>query len=275
MTAKIMPLTQQDKSGTEPAYRVVARAMEEKIIAGDLAIGERLPSENSLAEMLGVNRSTIREAIRLLEENGLVRRKEGGRMLFVSVPSALALSQRLQTALILQEVTFNDLFGVLIALEPQAAELAAQKRSLDQIEALEENLRKTRAALDDHQTLAHLDLEFHNLIAAASENRAIALARQPMSALFYPAFERVIRRLNAGERLLAAHSQIVSALKQGNGAEARGWMDKHIVDFKRGYELANLDLECPVKLSDVALPPEEPLENTGENQETLDAVDDE
>ena len=60
---------------TVPAYRSVARAMGEQILSGEWTIGSGLPSETTLAQTLGVNRSTMREAIRVLEENGMLRRK--------------------------------------------------------------------------------------------------------------------------------------------------------------------------------------------------------
>jgi DNA-binding GntR family transcriptional regulator len=56
----------------------------------------------------------------------------------------------------------------------------------------------------------------------------------------------VFSRLNAGERLVFAHEKILQALAARNPGEARSWMDKHIVDFRRGYELANFDIETPV-----------------------------
>ena len=67
---------------TEPAYRVAAQALRTRIVTGEIAVGSVLPSETAMAEMLEVNRSTIREAIRLLEENGIVARKPGGKKPF-------------------------------------------------------------------------------------------------------------------------------------------------------------------------------------------------
>jgi DNA-binding GntR family transcriptional regulator len=52
--------------------------------------------------------------------------------------------------------------------------------------------------------------------------------------------------LNAGERLIFAHEKILQALRRPDAPEARLWMDKHIVDFRRGYELANFDIDAPV-----------------------------
>ena len=76
-----------------PAYQVVSREIRKLILSGSLQPGEPFPSELSLAEKLGVNRSTVREGIRQLEADGLVRRS-GRRRLFVSIPDTSQIAPR-------------------------------------------------------------------------------------------------------------------------------------------------------------------------------------
>ena len=112
--------------------------------------------------------------------------------------------------------------------------------------AIEQNIAATRRAVQDSSSLTKLDIEFHELIATAARNRAIQMARLPLSELFYPAFYAVMSRLNAAERLLFAHESIYAAIRNRDEKKAREWMEKHIQDFMRGYELANLDMSTPV-----------------------------
>jgi GntR family transcriptional repressor for pyruvate dehydrogenase complex len=231
----------------DPAYRMVSRAIEEKILAGAIAIGDTLPSELALAAQLKVNRSTVREAIRVLEQNGLVRRRQGGKKLFVTVPNGEEITRRLQATMILQEVTFRELMETLAAIEPASAEAAARRASPELIAKLAANLERTKQALDDRRNLTELDIEFHKLIAEASQNRALQLSLQPITQLFYPAFYNVFALLNAGKRLLYAHQTIFEAVKSHDEREARAWMERHINDFKRGYELLNLDIDSSVR----------------------------
>jgi DNA-binding FadR family transcriptional regulator len=230
---------------SEPAYRSIARLLRSKILIGEWVRGAKLPSEMILAEHLGVNRSTLREAIRSLEENGLLRRS-GSKHLLVSAPQGPDIASRMTDAIVLQEITFFELWESMRCLEPILAEGAAARITDEELLALDLNIECTRHALSDQQQLTFLDIEFHNLIAHASRNRALQLCREPISQLFYPAFLQVFSRLNAGERLLIAHERILDGLHARDGVVSRTWMDKHIVDFRRGYERANLDMSKPV-----------------------------
>lgn len=232
----------------EPAFRLVARTIEEKILGGEIAPGDPLPSEAGLAEQLGVNRSTVREAIRVLEQNGFVRREQGRKKLFVSIPQSGDISRRLTAAMVLHQVTFEELWEAIFALEPAAAAAAAHRSDEGDFLAIERNLAATRQALQDSSSLTELDIEFHDLVAKATRNRAIQMARLPLSELFYPPFYRVMSRLNAGQRLMVAHESIYAAIRDHDEKRAREWMEKHILDFKRGYELANLDMSTPVDM---------------------------
>lgn len=232
---------------TEPAYRIAAQALRKKIVDGEIEVGSVLPSETAMAELLEVNRSTIREAIRLLEENGIVARKPGGKKLFVTVPKTTDLSNRVSTAMVLKQITLEELWGTMMVLEPATAEGAVRHADADDLAALDENLRRTQASLDDSDALLELDLEFHNMVSLACGNRAIQLARAPVGELFYPAVGAMLRRLKAGERMLVAHTKIVDAIKARDAATASEWMRKHIVDFRRGCELVDLDMSSPAR----------------------------
>ncbi|WP_028714523.1 FadR/GntR family transcriptional regulator [Paracoccus sp. J55] len=237
-----------DVATPQPAFRAFAAEIERKIISREIKPGETLPSEAKLAEKLGVNRSTIREAIRVLEQNGFVRREVGKKKLFATLPQSGDISQRLKIAMVLDQVTFEELWEAMYALEPAAADGAARRRTEADIAALEQNLTETRAALADPVRLTELDIAFHELVAKATANRAIEAARLPIGELFYPPFLAVMSRLNANARLLFAHEQIVDAIRAGDTSRARVWMEKHVLDFRRGYELANLEMERPAVL---------------------------
>ena len=107
-----------------PAYKAVSAEIERIILSGALEPGAPLPTEQELAQQFGVNRSTLREAIRQVEQEGLVERREG-RRLFVALPGLTDFAPRAMRALVLQQATFHELWQVAVVLEPLAAQLAA------------------------------------------------------------------------------------------------------------------------------------------------------
>ncbi|WP_042877977.1 FadR/GntR family transcriptional regulator [Cupriavidus necator] len=237
---------QFEKIRTIPAYRVLAEAMIERILDGRLREGDPLPTEAKLCEMFGVNRSTVREGIRVLEEANLVRREHAKKMV-VTRPSDAEVGKQLERALVLHEIVFDELWQAMSVLEPPMARLAAARATPEALERLDDNLRRTELALKAGESLVELDIEFHGIVAAMSGNRALVLAREPLSRLFYPAFAAVMTRVPvAGKRLLEAHKAIVAAIRAGDEDGAQAWMEKHVQDFRRGYQSAKLDLQSPV-----------------------------
>jgi DNA-binding FadR family transcriptional regulator len=171
---------------TAPAYALVAEAIEREILSGRIVPGERIGTEASLGRQFGVNRSTIREGIRLLEQSGLLRR-DGSRRLCASLPRYNKLASRIGRALVLHQVTFRELWEATATLEPASAELAARNATPGDVAAMEDNLARSEAAAGDPAALVELDCEFHALIARASGNKVLQLAREPAAMLMAPA----------------------------------------------------------------------------------------
>lgn len=233
---------------TLPIFRQVAGAIRQKILSGELQPGERLPAETALASTNNIHRSTVREAIRSLEQQGLLFREAGKRKLFVSNPDTEELSRQLITPMVMNGVTFEEIWEAISTMDPVAAQAAANRRDTDDLKALEANIEQTRRAIGDAGELVRLDIEFHELIAIAAKNRVMQALRLPISDLFYPSFQAVMSGLNASERMLTAHEKILQAIKWGDADEARDWMIRHLNDFQRGYELASLSMSDPASL---------------------------
>ena len=170
-----------------PVYRSVANTIGERILGGEWPIGSGLPSETALAQTLGVNRSTIREAIRVLEENGMLRRRPGGKRLFVTAPSDTEVAVRVKAAMVLLEMSFLELWEAMHCIEPAIAAAAAIRISNAELDLLEENVDRTRHAAAHSKDLVALDSEFHAIVAGASRSRTLQLCRAPIGQLFLPA----------------------------------------------------------------------------------------
>lgn len=223
------------KLAVAPAYRVVFDTIEKLIMTGKLKPGDILPTETELADQFDINRSTLREGIRLLEQNGLVVRGAAKR-LTVSVPHIVDLTSRISSALILHDVTFRELWETYIILEPALAKLAAANATQETIKKLEDNLEAMIACGEDADRFNELDYEFHDLVAEAADNRPMLIARQPISILMMPAAHAILPRLHTYDRVIVAHRNILDAIRAHDQSEASEWMHKHTADFKRGYE---------------------------------------
>jgi DNA-binding FadR family transcriptional regulator len=230
----------------ERAYQAVAQAIEQKIISGEWALKSALPGEIALAEAFGVNRSTVREAIRVLEQDGLLLRSSR-KQLVVNAPGSAHVASRMTAAIILQEITFLELWEAMLLTEPAAAEAAAQRATDNNIAEIAAAHQNARASLKDPNVLVVWDMRFLDSIAVASGNRILQLCRAPLGPLFYPTFMPVLERPIAGERLVQAQAAILEAVRARDGVRAREWMRKHIEDFRRGYELAGFDVNAPVR----------------------------
>src|ERR1700743_1275788 len=117
----------------EPAYRKVAAAIGERILRRSLREAERVPPEVELARQFGVNRSTVREALRELESGGLVKRRPGSKLMSVSRPQHDAVAEGVSRALVMHDVTFLEVWSALTILEPPIAEAAAPTRNTEDL----------------------------------------------------------------------------------------------------------------------------------------------
>jgi GntR family transcriptional regulator, transcriptional repressor for pyruvate dehydrogenase complex len=232
MTDLFMPLDDH------PAYRQIANLIEQRIVGRSLRTGDALPSETDLARQFGVNRSTIREAIRELEIHGLLGRERGEKRLRVTRPEPRRVSSGVSRALALHDVTFQDLWEAMMAIEPAAAQYAAARRSPVQLKDLARaSARFTRAVTDTDAAVAAV-VDFFTVVAAASGNQVLALSQAPLNLLLAPALTQMIDRVpQARRRIQDAQSKISTAIKLKKSEQARIWMEKHIRDFKRGHEL--------------------------------------
>jgi GntR family transcriptional regulator, transcriptional repressor for pyruvate dehydrogenase complex len=115
------------------------------------------------------------------------------------------------------------------------------------------NVDKTRKAARDAAAVAELDGEFHKLITQAAHNRVLLLAKEPSSMLVRPTTAFIIFNNPGGiPRLIEAHGHILDALQRRDRDKGRLWVDRHLRDWKAGFERSGMDLDSPVDRIDLA-----------------------
>ena len=215
-----------------PEERLADRAytaIVEIINQDDLAVGDRLPSEARLAELFGMSRTIVREALVRLAADGITEARRGAGSYVKRRPSARLGSHVPMDGLAATLGTYE----VRFVLEAEAARLAAQRRSYQQLDAIEAALEALRAALLSSAPAHDEDWLLHRAIAEATGNSAFV-------AIFDHLQQEVIRILRAGVEISRArppevigammdeHDAIVDAIRAQDGDGAALAMRWHL-----------------------------------------------
>jgi GntR family transcriptional repressor for pyruvate dehydrogenase complex len=167
-----------------PSYVQVASQLRALILSGQLALGERLPSETELSSMFGVSRSTTREALRLLAAEKLVEPRRGVTGgTFVVHPEPQDVEETLGTALNLllasKQIDLRDLVETWTAFGPPAARFAARRRTDDDVATLFA-LSERPAGPVSEAALTIANIDFHRALLVASGNRLLEMLTRPL-----------------------------------------------------------------------------------------------
>lgn len=227
-----------------PAYMKVFRAIEDKISSGALKDGAHLPTEAELCAQFGVTRSTVREGLRLLEQTGLVVRGPAKKFV-IRRPGASDIAAAASKSFALGGVTFSEVFDALATLYPEAARLAARRLSKADIAELKQVGAAMKAARDaDHEATVAGAVEFFQLIATGLGNRVMLAMLQSLNLMIGESLRHVIARApKAKDRIMNAQRKLTDAFEARDAVLAAEWMEKHIADLKRGYDVAKVDMD--------------------------------
>lgn len=224
----------------------MADRLREQILEGLLPKGTRLPNEIVLAGEFGVSRATVREALRLLTAQNLIRTAKGaGGGSYVTVPSAEHVSESLRSGLGLmtaaEDVTLEELLEVRELLEVPAAELAARRRAEGHLERLQAAIPGEPLRLGTQEQFAY-NADFHAIIIEASGNTLLSIAAVPVFAVL----QTHLARSRLGRRFHRAindhHREIAAAIEKGDAREAGERMFGHLEFLRPYYEQAWRDV---------------------------------
>jgi DNA-binding FadR family transcriptional regulator len=236
----------------QPAYRKVAVAIAGRIVDRQISRGSALPPEQELAEQFSVNRSTVREALRELESRGLVARGKGTKRMIVARPATADVAAHVSNALALHDVTVDEVWKTLMILEPAIAEIAARERNDVDLELLRAAAARFRASAGETLHAIGEVVNFFSLLGAATGNQVLVISQEPLLQLLKSSLRIMLKRTPRWHaRIATAQGRVVEAIAMRDAAEARLWMEKHVRDFRRGFEVANIELQHRVKLHTV------------------------
>jgi GntR family transcriptional regulator, transcriptional repressor for pyruvate dehydrogenase complex len=220
-----------------PLSIAVSRQLREAIVSGRVSIGTELPSEKELARDLGVGRSTVREALRILQAQGLL---SGGDTVSTARPRVSSdqtlsmAASTMENALRLGQVPLGDLVELRVLLESAAVRDAAE-RGEPSLDEAQEALAIMKAPRVDIEAFRAADLRFHAALAAASGNVAFGLVmgvlRTAISSHLGEALLRVPNARTTMAALTREHEQILAAVVAGRAKRAAELVTDHIRAF--------------------------------------------
>ena len=206
----------------------VYRQLLEMLASGDYPEGSRLPSEPQLCETLGVSRNTVRTAISKLIALGILENQQG----YGNCVRSLNIGVYANTILPTMLAHAKDLISATeyrIAVESEAASLAAERATEEDVRRLFEACERAEQAIHVQDEFARCDMEFHRAVAEASKN-PLFLRTSEMIEAMYTSWLIGFQRSHGKEKSHDYHSRICGAIAAHDPDEAGRWMRLHLED---------------------------------------------
>lgn len=230
-----MELVRQ-KGGT--LVHLTSQALRDRITSGGITPGERLPSEARLCEEFGVSRTVVREAIAALRADGLVEARQGA--------GVFVLAASPDHGLPFADIDYASISSVIemlelrVAVEIEAAALAARRHSPAQVERIIENARKVNEMAGTGKPTSDADFDFHVAIAEATNNPRFV---EFLTMLGSNAIPRDVLRPKVAERapggyidfIAREHRAIIDAILEGDEVGASAAMRQHLEGSQKRY----------------------------------------
>jgi GntR family transcriptional repressor for pyruvate dehydrogenase complex len=220
---------------TRRIFEEAVAQIVEAISVGDLGVGGRLPSERTLAAQMEISRPTLREAIRVLSDAGIIEVKAGsGGGMFVrsdAIPSSL-LERRSQ----LRVSEVSDVLEARRLLEPRVVQLAALYGTEEDFEVMRKTIEDQRQAARNRKRFLDLDIRFHLAIARATRNATVVSLMRLLLRQLEIARDMAIRAPHDSEWAIGIHERTLAAIMSGDHDAIEAAMDEHMSYLERIWE---------------------------------------
>jgi GntR family transcriptional repressor for pyruvate dehydrogenase complex len=208
-------------------HEEVVTQVHELIREGRFKAGDQLPSERELAETFQVSRTSVREALRALETQGLIISRTGTGNFVADLPIE-SLVAPLARMLIEEKDALADVFELRKLIEPQIASLAAERATARDIHRLKAVLAKQKEQVERGATGVDADTELHFAIGQATQNQAIKKLVSGLLDVLSRSREDSLQTKLRRQASIDSHRAIVAAIEQHDGSKARDAMRHHI-----------------------------------------------
>jgi len=215
------------------AYENIVNQVKNAIFRGDLKPGDKLPPEHELAKLFGVSRVTVREAIRALEQCGVVTVRQGSLGgTFIQEADIDKILEQIEDALMMKNISIQNVTETRVGVEKIILELIIPKIEEKDIKKLEENIRKAEKYLREGKDKKRLftNFDFHLYLSEKSQNPILILIHKLIVNMLISFFEDVKPSIFMANRTIETHRKLLEHFKKGNISEAVNLNTFHIKD---------------------------------------------
>lgn len=222
---------------------VIAVDLANYIMSNDLPDGATLPNEKEMADELGVGRTSIREALRLLETRGLLQIRSGpGGGPTVRRPEPSEFASAVEFALQVERAALAEVLRAREDLSPFAARLAANRASTEQVKALGEVLERLRSGMADDATFASEGRGFEALVAEAGGNVVVRLMADSLVAILWDTIPHIDYPLARRRAVVRSLEQVFDAIAERDADGAEKAMERYVRNGARYWRKSYPDL---------------------------------
>lgn len=222
----------------------IAEQLREAIVNGQFKIGERLPTEDELAQRFGVSRPSVREALKRLAAQNLVRAKRGptgGN--FVIKPSYEEIAESLSGAATLLigmgALDIEEIVEARRALQGSCLELAARNAKASHISNIEQALARQQDPEISDEAFCQADVAFHRALVDAADNGMLRFVMYTVIEALIPVTNMVVTVVRERSDIISLHQQMLTQLKAGNSLELKAVMDQLLDYLLQKFEQAS------------------------------------
>jgi DNA-binding FadR family transcriptional regulator len=232
----------KERSASPRQYDEVAEQLRALVVKGSLRPGARLPNETALAREYGVSRATLREALRSLAAQNLIRTAKGaGGGSYVTLPSVDGVSSFLHSSLSLmagaEDITVDELLEARELLEVPAARLAARRIDAAGLERLHAEIPSEPLRLGASEQFVY-NRDFHSVVIGSSGNALLAIAARPIFDVLHTSLSRSKFGARFHRSVNDEHRAIAAAIAAGDAEAAAAEMHDHLAHIRPYYERA-------------------------------------
>lgn len=221
------------------SWDLLAARLRERILRGEFPDNTSLPTERALMGTTGLSRSAVREALRILEAEGLVQTRPGryGGTI-VCRPSDKLFARNISIFAKGRGITVEAMLEAREGIEPLLAELAAKNRTDADLDALRAVTARLKAATSDDQQFLRANVDWHMALAAASHNSLLSAFMGSISELIHDATRHEeFTTETVRELVIHAHDRILEAVAAKDPVAARRRMQRHVCSYSERMDV--------------------------------------